>query len=63
MAGSVPRLTWLGIDWDEGPYRQSQRGEHYQAALDELWSNGYLYACDCTRGSAGADEGQRDTRL
>ena len=42
-------LRWLGIDWDEGPYRQSQRGEHYQAALGELWENGYLYACDCTR--------------
>ena len=42
-------LAWLGIDWDEGPYRQSQRRDHYEAALDDLWSNGYLYACDCTR--------------
>jgi len=42
-------LGWLGIDWDEGPYRQSQRREHYQAATDELWSKGHLYACDCTR--------------
>ena len=42
-------LRWLGIDWDEGPYRQSQRKEHYQEALADLWQNGYLYACDCTR--------------
>ena len=42
-------LAWLGIDWDEGPYRQSLRKAHYQAALDDLWSNGRLYACDCTR--------------
>jgi len=42
-------LAWLGIDWDEGPYRQSERKEHYQAALDDLCQNGYLYACDCTR--------------
>ncbi len=49
VAGIASALTWLGINWDEGPYRQSQRGEHYQAALEELWSNGYLYACDCTR--------------
>ena len=35
-------LRWLGIDWDEGPdiggpagpYRQSERGGLYQAALD-----------------------------
>jgi len=49
VGGIASALTWLGIDWDEGPYRQSQRGQHYQAALDDLWSNGYLYACDCTR--------------
>ena len=42
-------MAWLGIEWDEGPYRQSRRGEPHQVALDELWSNGYLYACDCTR--------------
>ena len=49
VGGIGSALRWLGIDWDEGPYRQSERGEHYQAALEELWSNGYLYACDCTR--------------
>ena len=42
-------LAWLGIDWDEGPYRQSERKQHYEAALDELWAGGFLYACDCTR--------------
>jgi glutamyl-tRNA synthetase len=42
-------LAWLGIDWDEGPFRQSERKELYQAALDDLWRSGYLYACDCTR--------------
>jgi glutamyl-tRNA synthetase len=42
-------LAWLGIDWDEGPFRQSERKELYQAALDDLWHSGYLYACDCTR--------------
>jgi len=47
--GILSAMTWLGIDWDEGPYRQSQRGDHYQAVLDDLWSSGYLYACDCTR--------------
>jgi glutamyl-tRNA synthetase len=49
VAGIGSALTWLGIGWDEGPYRQSQRRDLYQAALDDLWSKGYLYACDCTR--------------
>jgi glutamyl-tRNA synthetase len=49
VGGIGSALAWLGIDWDEGPYRQSLRMEHYQAALDHLWSNGYLYSCECTR--------------
>jgi len=49
VGGILSALTWLGIDWDEGPYRQSERGQVYQEVLDELWSKGNLYACDCTR--------------
>ena len=47
--GISSALAWLGIDWDEGPYRQSERGDLYRAALDQLWALGHLYACDCTR--------------
>jgi glutamyl-tRNA synthetase len=49
VGGILSALSWLGIDWDEGPYRQSERGDLYRSALDELWSGDYLYACDCTR--------------
>src|SRR5690606_26137192 len=46
-------LRWLGLDWDEGPdvggphgpYRQSERGALYEAALASLDT----YACSCTR--------------
>src|SRR5581483_9167269 len=41
-------LLWLGLDWDEGPYFQSDRGKLYEAALSELWDKGLLYGCDCT---------------
>jgi glutamyl-tRNA synthetase len=41
-------LRWLGLDWDEGPYFQSERGPLYAAAIDRLWADGALYACDCT---------------
>lgn len=47
--GILDALSWLGIDWDEGPYRQSERGALYEATLDQLWGAGHLYACDCTR--------------
>lgn len=47
--GIVAAMAWLGMEPDEGPYRQSQRGERYQAAIDTLWDAGHLYACDCTQ--------------
>jgi glutamyl-tRNA synthetase len=47
--GILDALIWLGIDWDEGPYRQSERSGLYEATLDQLWETGNLYACECTR--------------
>src|SRR5512132_4470384 len=29
-------LAWLGIEWDEGPVRQSERGERYREAAAGL---------------------------
>ncbi|HXW81757.1 MAG TPA: glutamate--tRNA ligase [Acidimicrobiales bacterium] len=40
-------MLWLGLDWDEGPYFQSQRGELYEAAIDHLLAKDLAYACDC----------------
>lgn len=36
-------MTWLGMDWDEGPYYQSQRLAGYRAAADELLAEGVAY--------------------
>jgi len=47
--GIVDALRWLGMEPDEGPYRQSARRDLYRAALDSLWDAGFLYACDCSR--------------
>jgi glutamyl-tRNA synthetase len=42
-------MQWLGLDWDEGPYFQSQRMDLYQTAIDKLLAAGHAYACDCTQ--------------
>jgi glutamyl-tRNA synthetase len=42
-------LEWLGIDWDEGPFRQSERSDRHQAALGRLLSAGHAYRCRCTK--------------
>jgi glutamyl-tRNA synthetase len=47
--GILEGLRWLGIDWDEGPYFQSQRMELYQAAAQRLVDAGAAYYCFCTR--------------
>src|SRR5437867_1802950 len=41
-------LRWLGIDWDDGPYRQTQRLDLYAAAAAELVESGAAYPCYCT---------------
>ena len=41
-------LRWLGIDWDEGPLRQSERRERYDTAMERLLSTGHAYRCVCT---------------
>ncbi|NOY94465.1 MAG: tRNA glutamyl-Q(34) synthetase GluQRS [Deltaproteobacteria bacterium] len=45
---------WLGLEWDEGPVRQSQRTDFYASALSELRDLGLVYACSCTRREVAA---------
>jgi glutamyl-tRNA synthetase len=40
-------LKWLGLDWDEGPIRQSSRLDLYQKWGNWLVENGYAYYCYC----------------
>ena len=40
-------LKWLGLEWDEGPYRQSERLAIYENYLKKLLENGQAYYCAC----------------
>lgn len=42
-------LAWLGLDWDEGPFFQSGRGDAYAEAIARLEGLGLTYPCFCTR--------------
>lgn len=42
-------LDFLGLDWDQGPYWQSERWEYYQECLDRLAAQGLVYPCFCSR--------------
>lgn len=45
-------MTWLGLDWDEGPpvpgYRQTERLDIYRAHAERLLAEGKAYRCRCT---------------
>ena len=41
-------LEWLGLNWDEGPFFQTQRLDKYQAAVQTLIDKGLAYPCYCT---------------
>jgi glutamyl-tRNA synthetase len=42
-------LRWLGIDWDEGPVRQSEHHARHTEVVAELVERGRAYRCICTR--------------
>lgn len=41
-------MRWVGLDWDEGPYRQTERMELYRDHAMRLFANGQAYWCVCT---------------
>jgi glutamyl-tRNA synthetase len=49
VEGILSSLSWLGMEPDEGPFRQSARTDAYRSAVDTLWEAGVLYACECAR--------------
>ena len=41
-------MRWLGLDWDEGPFRQTERQGIYSQKVGQLLSAGKAYHCYCT---------------
>jgi glutamyl-tRNA synthetase len=44
----IDAMHWLGLDFDEGPYFQSERGDIYNSYVDKLLETGGAYYCSCT---------------
>lgn len=47
VEGIIDGLKWLGVDWDEGPYYQSQRTALYGDCGKKLLANGQAFLCYC----------------
>jgi glutamyl-tRNA synthetase len=57
VSGSIEKildfLKWLGLDWDEGPYKQSERLIIYKKAAKKLVEKGAAYYCNCSSSRLG----------
>ncbi len=42
-------MSWLGLDYDEGPYYQTQRFERYAQVTQSLLEQGKAYHCYCSK--------------
>ena len=55
-------MHWLGLDWDEGPFHQSERLPSYAAAAEKLLATGAAYLCYCApekyAGGDAAEQGE-----
>ncbi len=49
IQGIIDGLTWLGLDWDEGPYFQTEFADQHRQAARRLLESGHAYKCFCTR--------------
>ncbi len=47
--GILEGMRWIGLNWDEGPFFQSQRLPLYQATAERLIASGHAYYCFCTK--------------
>jgi glutamyl-tRNA synthetase len=41
-------MQWLKLDWDEGPYRQTDRFDVYRSYAEKLVQEGKAYLCYCS---------------
>ncbi len=49
VEGILVGMRWLGLDWDEGPFYQSQRLDLYRQTAEKLLASGHAYPCFCTK--------------
>jgi glutamyl-tRNA synthetase len=42
-------MTWLGLEYDQGPFFQTERFDRYHEAIRELLESGHAYRCYCSK--------------
>lgn len=42
-------MSWMGLDYDEGPFYQTHRFERYEEVIQQLLNDGKAYHCNCSK--------------
>ncbi len=42
-------MTWLGLEYDQGPFYQTERFDRYNEVIQQLLDQGLAYRCNCSR--------------
>lgn len=58
----IEGMTWLGLDWDEGPFRQSDRLGVYKSLAERLIDSGDAYRCYVSAGELEAKRKEAQER-
>jgi len=55
-------LTWLGLDWDEGPFLQTANLAKHVEAAEKLLESGHGYRCFCSKEELEAQRKEAEAR-
>ncbi len=42
-------MTWLGLEYDEGPFFQTHRFDRYEEVIQQMLAKGMAYRCSCSK--------------
>ncbi|AQR64863.1 glutamate--tRNA ligase [Aquaspirillum sp. LM1] len=55
-------MHWVGLDYDEGPFYQTQRFDRYKAVIQQLLASGHAYLCYCSKEELEALRAEQEAR-
>ncbi|OWY39445.1 glutamate--tRNA ligase [Xenophilus sp. AP218F] len=55
-------MHWVGLDYDEGPFYQTQRFDRYKEVIQQLLASGHAYHCYCSKEELEAMRAEQEAR-
>lgn len=55
-------MTWLGLEYDEGPFYQTERFDRYKEVIQQLLDSGHAYHCYCSREELDALRSEQEAK-